>query len=124
MANKTYKKSAARVRRHGHILKNLRGTGARPRLVVFRSNKHIYVQVVDDLTRTTLFSASTLTKEIREEVAKAKSKNDQAKLVGKHLAELAKSKEVKGVVFDRGGYLYHGRVKALAEGAREGGLQF
>jgi len=117
-------KIEARERRHGHILKNLRGTGERPRLVVFRSNKHIYAQVVNDLTQTTLFSASTLTKAIRDEVAKAKDKKAQAKLVGKHLAEIAMSKEVKVIVFDRGGYLYHGRVKALAEGAREGGLQF
>jgi large subunit ribosomal protein L18 len=124
MADKAYTKIEARERRHGHILKSMRGTGARPRLVVFRSNKHIYAQVIDDLTRTTLFSASTLTKEIRDEVAKAKTKKDQAKLVGKHLAEIAKGKEVKAIVFDRGGYLYHGRVKALAEGAREGGLQF
>lgn len=124
MAEKVFKKSEARARRHRHILKSLRGTGARPRLVVFRSNKHIYAQVVDDQSRTTLFAASTLTPEIREAVAKAKGKKEQAKLVGQHLAEMAKSKEVSVIVFDRGGYLYHGRVKALADGAREGGLQF
>lgn len=124
MAEKVFKKSAARARRHRHILKSLRGTGARPRLVVFRSNKHIYAQLVDDMSRTTLFSASTLTPEIREAVAKAKGKKEQAKLVGQHLAEVAKSKEVTVIVFDRGGYLYHGRVKALADGAREGGMQF
>ncbi len=124
MADKVIKKIKARDRRHRHILKSLRGTSERPRVVIFRSNKHIYAQVVDDLSRKTLFTASTLSKEIREEVAKAKDKKAQAKMVGKYLAELAVSKEVKGVVFDRGGYLYHGRVKALADGAREGGLQF
>ena len=124
MADKAYMKIESRERRHSHILKHLRGTGARPRLVVFRSNKHIYAQVVDDLTRTTLFSASTLTKAIRDEVAKAKGKKEQAKLVGKHLAELAKEKEVTTIVFDRGGYLYHGKVKELADSARAAGLKF
>jgi len=124
MADKSYTKKEARQRRHGHILKTLRGSAERPRLVVFRSNKHIYAQVVDDLSRTTLFAASTLSPSIRAAVAKAKSKKEQAMLVGKHLAELARDKEVTRIVFDRGGYLYHGRVKALADGAREGGLQF
>ena len=124
MADKSYTKIESRLRRHGHILKTMRGTAERPRLVIFRSNKHIYAQVVDDLTRTTLFSASTLTPAIRDEVAKAKGKKEKAALVGKHLAEIAKSKDVTRIVFDRGGYLYHGRVKALADGAREGGLQF
>ncbi|HOH08494.1 MAG TPA: 50S ribosomal protein L18 [bacterium] len=124
MADKSYTKVEARHRRHSHILKTLRGSAERPRLVIFRSNKHIYAQVVDDLSRTTLFAASTLTPAIRDVVAKAKSKKEQAMLVGKHLAEIAKDKEVTRIVFDRGGYLYHGRVKALADGAREGGLQF
>lgn len=124
MPDKIFKKNDTRLRRHKHILKHVRGTQERPRLVVFRSNKHIYAQVVDDLQQKTLFAASTLSKDIRDDVAKAKGKIAQAKLVGLHLAELAKNKEVKKIIFDRGGYLYHGRVKALAEGAREGGLDF
>ncbi len=124
MPDKVLQKKMTRERRHRHILKSVRGTEARPRLVVFRSNKHIYAQIVDDLAGHTLLSASTLSKAIRDEVAKAGNKIAQAKLVGMHIAELAKSKEMTMIVFDRGGYLYHGRVKALADGAREGGLQF
>jgi large subunit ribosomal protein L18 len=124
MPDKVLQKKLTRERRHRHILKSVRGTVARPRLVVFRSNKHIYAQVIDDLTGHTMFSASSLSKTISDDVAKAKGKIEQAKLVGKYLAEVAKSKDVNNIVFDRGGYLYHGRVKALAEGAREGGLQF
>lgn len=124
MPDRILKKKAARQRRHKHILRRLRGTGERPRVVIFRSNKHIYAQAVDDLQQRTLFSASTLSKEIREQIAQTKGKTAQAKLVGLLLAETAKKNNIKKIVFDRAGYLYHGRVKALAEGAREGGLDF
>ncbi|MBN2355214.1 50S ribosomal protein L18 [candidate division KSB1 bacterium] len=117
-------KKESRQRRHKHILRQLKGTAKQPRLIVFRSNKHIYAQAVDDMRQKTLFASSTKSKEIKDEVAKASGKVAQAKLVGLHLAEVAKKKNVKKIVFDRAGYRYHGRVKALAEGAREGGLVF
>jgi large subunit ribosomal protein L18 len=124
MFNKAKKLKAIRLRRHKHILKKIQGTPNRPRLVVFRSNKNIFVQLVDDVSRKTLGGASTLTKEIAADVGKAKSKVEKATLVGKEIASLAKKKKISEVVFDRNGYLYHGRVKALAEGAREAGLKF
>ncbi len=124
MADKNIEKQLARARRKKHLLKKIRGTQERPRLVVYRSNKQIYAQIVDDIAKNTLCSASTRTKDIAEDVAKAKSKTEVAKIAGKHLGELAKSKNIDKVVFDRAGYLYHGRVKAFADGAREGGLEF
>ncbi len=124
MPDKVLKKKETKERRHKHILKHLRGSENRPRLVVYRSNKHIYAQVVDDTKQQTLFSASTLSKSITTEIEKTKSKVEQAKIIGKYIAGLAKEKGVQQIVFDRAGYLYHGRVKALAEGAREGGLVF
>ena len=96
------------------------GTAERPRLNVFRSLHHIYAQIIDDVTGTTLCSASTLEKGFEG----ATGNCDAAKKVGVKLAEVAKAKGIEEVVFDRGGYIYHGRVKALAEGAREGGLKF
>jgi large subunit ribosomal protein L18 len=108
-----------RVRRHKRVRKHISGTAERPRLVVFRSNRGIAAQLVDDTTGRTLASASSLG------VRGGKgTKSDQAVEVGKLLAENAKKADVNRVVFDRGGYLYHGRVKALAEAAREGGLEF
>jgi large subunit ribosomal protein L18 len=108
-----------RARRHKRVRKHLVGTAERPRLVVFRSNRGIAAQLIDDGAGRTLAAASSL------HVRNAKgTKSDQAAQVGKLLAENAKEAGVKSVVFDRGGYLYHGRVKALAEAAREGGLQF
>jgi large subunit ribosomal protein L18 len=108
-----------RARRHKRVRKHLVGTAERPRLVVFRSNRGIAAQLVDDGAGKTLAAASSLN------VRNAKgTKSDQAAAVGKLLAENAKKAGVKSVVFDRGGYLYHGRVKALAEAAREGGLEF
>jgi large subunit ribosomal protein L18 len=108
-----------RARRHKRVRKHLAGTAERPRLVVFRSNRGIAAQLVDDGAGRTLAAASSLN------VRSAKrTKSDQAAAVGKLLAENAKKAGVKGAVFDRGGYLYHGRVKALAEAAREGGLEF
>jgi large subunit ribosomal protein L18 len=108
-----------RARRHKRVRKQLFGTAERPRLVVFRSNRGIAAQLVDDTAGRTLAAASWL--DVR---SASGSKSDQATEVGKLLAENAKKADVKSVVFDRGGYLYHGRVKALAEAAREGGLQF
>jgi large subunit ribosomal protein L18 len=99
------------------------GTPERPRLNVFRSLAHIYVQVIDDSTGTTLVSASTIDQELRTQMT-GKKKSEQAKLVGQAVAARAKAKGLSLVVFDRGGYRYHGRIKAVAEGAREGGLEF
>lgn len=124
MADKNKQKQGARERRRKQIHKKIRGTAERPRLVVFRSNRAIYGQIVDDTKQLTLASASTISKEIAETVAKAKSKVEQAKLVGKYLSQVAKEQNISQIVFDRAGYLYHGRVKAFAEGVREGGLVF
>lgn len=121
MSNKS--RTVARMRRHARVRKNLRGTGQRPRLNVFRSLTGIYAQVIDDQAGHTLVSASSQDGELREKM-KGLKKSDQAKLVGQTVAERAKSKGITAVVFDRGGYRYIGRVKALADGAREGGLQF
>jgi large subunit ribosomal protein L18 len=112
------------IRRQGRVRGTLRrAAGERKRLTVFRSSKHIYAQVIDDDEGVTLASASSLEKTAREGL-KTGASVDAAKSVGKLIAERAKEKGVKDVVFDRGGYLYHGRVKALAEAAREGGLNF
>ncbi len=116
-------RSIARERRHVRVRKNLAGTAERPRLNVFKSLSAIYAQVIDDQSGRTLLSASSVDRELREKV-KGLKKAEQAKLVGQALAERAKSKGIQSVVFDRGGYRYSGRVKALADGAREGGLQF
>ena len=102
------------------IRKNISGTSTRPRLSVFRSNKQIYAQVIDDVNGVTITSASSHVKDITQKV----NKTDQAKLIGKEIAENASKAGIKEVVFDRNGYLYHGRVKALAESARENGLKF
>ena len=113
-------KAKSRRRIHNRIRKKIQGTATRPRLAVYRSNKAIYCQLIDDLNGVTLAAASSLEKG----VAEAGNKSEQSKAVGKNLGERAKSKGIETVVFDRGGYLYHGRVKALADGAREGGLNF
>ena len=117
------KSKIARKRRHRRIRNRISGTVERPRLNVFRSLDHIYAQVIDDVAGITLVSASTVDKGLREEVS-GKSKKEQAAMVGKAIAERAKVAGVSTVLFDRGGYLYHGRIKALADGAREGGLEF
>jgi large subunit ribosomal protein L18 len=116
-------RSIARVRRHTRVRKNLAGTTERPRLNVFRSLSAIYAQVIDDQTGNTLLAASTVDRDLREKM-KGLKKSEQAKLVGQTVAERAKNKGIQAVVFDRGGYRYIGRIKALADGAREGGLQF
>jgi large subunit ribosomal protein L18 len=115
------KKAVARKRRHTRVRKRVTGTAARPRLVVSRSTRHLFVQVVDDSAGTTLASASTMEADLR---AFEGDKSAKAKKVGELLAERAKSAGVEAVVFDRGGNKYHGRVAALADGAREGGLAF
>ncbi len=106
------------------IRKKIFGTPEKPRLVVFRSNKHIYAQVVDDVNHRTLLQVSTLSKEVKERINGVSGKVAKAKVVGNLVAENAKNLNISRVVFDRGGYLYHGRVKAIADGAREGGLKF
>ncbi|MBK7894331.1 MAG: 50S ribosomal protein L18 [Candidatus Promineifilaceae bacterium] len=117
------KSKIARKRRHRRIRNKISGTAQRPRLNVFRSLDHIYAQVIDDVAGKTIVSASTVDKALRSEVV-GKPKKDQATMVGKAIAERAKAAGVSKVLFDRGGYLYHGRIKALADGAREGGLDF
>lgn len=114
------KKITGRKRIHYRIRKKVQGTPERPRLSVFRSNKEIYCQAIDDISGVTLVAASSRDKGL----AKEGTKTDQARSVGKLFAERAKEKNIEAVVFDRNGYLYHGRVKALADGAREGGLNF
>ncbi len=116
-------KNQKRKERHYSIRNKITGTPERPRLNVFKSSKHIYAQVIDDATGKTLVSASTLDKELKDKAAEL-SKSEAAALVGKTLGERAKNNGINAVVFDRGGYLYHGRVKLLADGARESGLEF
>ena len=121
MAKET--RTKARQRRHARVRKKITGTSERPRLNVYRSIDHIYAQIIDDVAGTTLVSASTLDKKLRADLTD-KSPLEQAKSVGVSVAERAKEKGIEVVVFDRGGYPYHGRVKALAEGSREAGLLF
>ena len=116
-------RTIARERRHARVRKHVFGTPERPRLNVFKSLSGIYAQVIDDMDGNTIISASTVDKELREQM-KGLKKTEQAKAIGKAVAERAKSKGISIVVFDRGGFRYVGRVKALADGAREGGLQF
>lgn len=111
-----------RLRRKASIRKRVHGTTERPRLSVFRSTKHIYAQVIDDTTSSTLVSASTLLKELAGE--SEKTKRELAELVGATIAKACLAKGITKVVFDRNGYIYHGRIKALADGARAGGLDF
>ena len=120
---KSKSRNAARLRRHNRVRQKVKGTPERPRLNVFRSLTEIYAQVIDDEAGVTLVSASSIDKEIRKDMDGLK-KSEQAHLVGKTLAERAKDKGIETVVFDRGGYRYIGRVQSLADGAREGGLEF
>lgn len=112
--------NAARIKRHRRVRKNISGTAERPRLNVFRSLNHIYAQIIDDTKGVTLVSASSLDKDFEGYGGNVEG----ATAVGKKIAEKALAAGIKTVVFDRGGYVYHGRVAALAEGAREGGLEF
>lgn len=120
---KTDKKRVARLRRHRRVRAKLFGTNDRPRLNVFRSSEHIYAQLIDDEAGHTLAAASSVDGELRKQCADL-NKIDAARLVGKSIADRAKAAGVTTVVFDRGGWRYQGRVRALAEGAREGGLEF
>jgi large subunit ribosomal protein L18 len=119
----TEKKTASRERRHRRVRAKVEGTPQRPRLNIFRSLSNIYAQVIDDVDGKTLAACSTIDKEVAKQIGD-KDKKEAARVVGKVLAERAKSAGITTVVFDRGGYRYHGRVAALAEGAREGGLEF
>jgi large subunit ribosomal protein L18 len=114
---------AARAKRQKRIRSKINGTSQRPRLNVFRSNQHIYAQVIDDVRKHTLVAASTIDASLRPQLAE-NDKVAEAKLVGRLIAERAQAAGIKQVVFDRGGYLYHGRIKALADAAREAGLDF
>jgi len=116
-------KNKARLRRHLRVRKKIKGSPERPRLNVFRSSKHMYAQIIDDTSGTTLCAASTLDKGLREEITNG-GNVDAARKVGQLIAQRAKEKGITKVVFDRGGYLYHGRVQALADAAREAGLEF
>jgi len=116
-------KQTARTRRHYRVRKKLAGTAARPRLAVFRSNKHITAQVIDDRTGRTLAAASTVEKDLRT-ASSGTANKAAATTVGRLVAERAKAAGVTSVVFDRGGFLYHGRVAAVADAAREAGLEF
>lgn len=116
-------KAEGRVRRHIRIRKKMSGTMDCPRLAVFKSNSYVYAQVINDKTGETIVSASSLEKEFRDKFG-GKLNLEVAKTIGKTVGERAKAKGVKAVVFDRGGYIYHGRVKSLADGAREAGLEF
>ena len=122
MINKTIK-NVARLRKHVRVRKKLEGTPERPRLNVFRSLNHIYAQIIDDTKGITLISASTLDEALKGKV-KSGGNKEAAKEVGKLIAQKSLDKGIKSVVFDRGGYIYHGRIEQLAEGAREGGLDF
>jgi len=123
MGSKLNPRQEARLKRKKRIRKKISGSPERPRLSVFRSTKHIYAQVIDDLNGVTLVAASSLNPEIREQ-EKVKGKIEEAKRVGKMMADKAKAQGITAVVFDRNGFLYHGRVRALATAAREAGLEF
>lgn len=120
---KKFNRNESRKKRHRIIRKSIQGTPERPRLNVFRSSKHIYAQIIDDTQMKTITSSSTIDKEVAGEL-EGLTKKEAAELVGKDIAEKAKKEGIEKVVFDRGGYLYHGRIKALADGARENGLKF
>ncbi len=123
MAIVAQKRRDSRDRRRRRIRRKLSGTAETPRLAVFRSHLHIYAQLIDDSTGHSICGTSTLDPALAAAVA-GKKKSERSRLVGKRMAELAMSRGIAKVAFDRGGYVYHGRIRALAEGAREGGLQF
>ncbi|MGC4191839.1 MAG: 50S ribosomal protein L18 [Thermomicrobiales bacterium] len=124
MRLKYRKPLSLRKRRHVRVRAKVSGTTARPRLNVFRSSAHIYVQVIDDLAGHTLVQANDLEEAVRERAGEGATKTARSKAVGEVIAERAKAAGIESVVFDRGGFLYHGRIKAVADGAREGGLKF
>ncbi|MHB1686818.1 MAG: 50S ribosomal protein L18 [Ignavibacteriaceae bacterium] len=114
----------SRLRSKTKIRKKISGTAERPRLTVYRSLNNVYAQVIDDTSGNTIVSASSLSKELAEELKNSKGKTSKSKVVGMLVAKKAKEKNITSVVFDRNGYRYHGRIQAIAEGAREGGLKF
>lgn len=114
----------ARIRRKRSVRAKVSGSADRPRLTVFRSNQHIYAQVIDDTSAKSLAATSTLAKNLENELKDCKSKVERAQVVGKAIAKMCKDKGIEQVVFDRNGYIYHGRVSALADAAREAGLSF
>jgi large subunit ribosomal protein L18 len=120
--SQTNPRTVARLKRQARIRKKIRGTSERPRLSVFRSARHVYAQIVDDAAGITLVTASTMEKTFKEQ-PKAENKKIAATQIGKLIAQRALDKGIKKVVFDRNGFLYHGRIKALSDGAREGGLE-
>jgi large subunit ribosomal protein L18 len=120
--SQTNPRTVSRLKRQARIRKKIKGTTERPRLSVFRSARHVYAQIVDDTAGTTLVTASTVEKTFRE-LPKSENKKSAATQVGKMIAQRALDKGIKKVVFDRNGFLYHGRVKALSDGAREAGLE-
>lgn len=117
------KKKEGHLKRKTRVRKKITGTSERPRLNVYRSNKHIYAQVIEDISGKTLVAASTISKDIKDKLKKSR-KTEAAKKVGEFVAKKAIAKGIDKVVFDRGGFLYHGRIKAVADGAREAGLKF
>ena len=117
-------RALARQKRHYKLRRNLAGTAKRPRLSVFKSNKHIYAQIIDDDAGRTLTSASTATLAFKDTKIESSSNLEAAKAVGAEVARKAKDLGIETIVFDRGGYIYHGKIKALADAAREAGLQF
>ncbi len=120
-----YRKALTRrQRRHVKVRAKVSGTAARPRLCVFRSSAHIYAQVIDDQRGHTLVAASDIEEAVRERAGESATKSDRARIVGEVVGERAKEAGIEAVVFDRGGFLFHGRVKAVADGARGAGLQF
>ncbi len=118
-----FNKAAGRVKRHARIRKKVKGTESRPRLAVFKSNNYVYAQVIDDRTGQTIVAASSLEKEFRNKFG-GKLNIEVASFIGKTIGERAKAKGISTVVFDRGGYIYHGRIKSLADAARSAGLEF
>lgn len=124
MSLKKNEKRNARLRKKKHIRKRVIGTTERPRLVVYKSLKHIYAQLVDDINQRTITGVSSLSKESKDEISNAKNKVEAAEIVGNMIAKKALDLKLEKVVFDRNGYIYHGRVKAIADGARKSGLKF
>ena len=120
----TITRAEARIRRKKRVRKKIKGMPERPRLSVFKTARHIYAQIIDDTAANTLIDASSLSKEIRPQIERKGGNKEGAAVVGTHIAKRALEKGIKAVIFDRNGFIYHGRVKALAEAAREQGLDF
>jgi len=124
MSAKKNTKTNARLRKKKHIRKSVLGTSERPRLVVYKSSKHIYAQLVDDANQKTIAGVSSLSKELKDDITNANNKVEVAGIVGNGIAKKALDLKHEKIVFDRNGYIYHGRIKAVADSARKGGLKF